>query len=150
MNAKYLKSLERLINVAQTRVEHHTKNATSVRERLIQDFSREDGPGWSSDSSVFNHIMHSAKAQAYTDLNRLLCHVLNGTMTHESAVADLNNAIALAKGRLREAKEELVEALKAGITPADQIGWSAHQARIDVLEDFHGTLKANTPEDFNE
>lgn len=150
MNTKYQRSLERLINVAQTSVEHHTKNAASVRNRLIEDFSREDGPGWSSDSSVFSHITHSAKAQAYTDLVRLLTFVVNGALTHESAVADLDNAIILAKGRLREAKEEIVRALKANITPADQIGWSSHQARIEVLTDFHGTLKANTPEDFTE
>lgn len=150
MNTQYLKSLERLINLAQSRMEQSTRNAASFRERLIRDFSCEDGPGWNSDSSVFSHVINSAKAKAYEDLIRLLTNIVSGSITHEAALADLEHAINLAKDRLMVAKDEIVQVLKAGLTPTDQIGWSAHQARIETLREFHNTLKVNTPEDFNE
>jgi hypothetical protein len=148
MNAQYQRHIERTINLSQLRAKHHEDANLTQKMSLAREFGRKGGPGWSTSGSVFTHIEHEARAKAYNDLIRLFTTIQSGSLSHESAVADLENAIILATSRLEAAQEEIVKALNVNKIPADQIGWVEHRARIEVLEEHLQVLKANPPSEF--
>lgn len=151
----YHEWLEHTLTLVQSRSQHHTKQNLSIKASLAEDFSREGGTGWSSNSAVFSHVEHEAKAKAYADLGRCINGLIeyaleggNDVEHYTTIVNDLESALQGAKDRFRDATSSIAKALRAGLVPADQVGWVAHQARAEVLEEFLGTLKASSPASF--
>lgn len=152
MTPQYAQFLERSITTAKSLAAHLTETARHTRELLAKEFLHPRGPTWglgyATEKTVFTHIEYEACAKAHNDVVRLYTALLEDKLSYESALSDLEAAVHNAQERLAIDLNVIADVLVRGNVPSDQVGWIAHRARIEVLEESLENLKANPPQDY--
>lgn len=136
------KSLERQVNYHARSAAHYFARAKEVRQGLSRDFSRPEGPGYSSSSAFFTCLEYDATAEAHEEAMKSYTFLQSHTDEVNTVIGNLEAQLANLEEKRKSLTASMSERFGRNEDATDNLSFFQIGPRIEVLKDTIATLKA--------
>lgn len=138
------KFLERQISYHERQAAHYLARAKEVRQGLSRDFSRPEGPGYSSSSAFFTCLDHDASAAAHEEMREFYT-LLQGRAA-DLVVPFMERQLARLEAERSSLTASMSERFGRNEDATDNLQFFKLGPQIEILKDTIKLIKAEASE----